>query len=664
MEKNVTTINQREISRQSLFFRNILSRKIFATNLRMFKLTFPYMSSILWHSKRAILLLILFSIVLGFVPTLKSDLEAGVIDQASYVMLNHSTNIFGGQLIYFSAANSISSGGFDIIKFIETIFFSKMSLIVALIVYLGITVLAAFVSFKANAYRKKISTQVFSGLRSEGFQKGLGTDPSNLPKLSNVAGNYAEAIQQGALNVSGTYDSLLSIGQYAFSLLTTLFVVATLNLIFALCILVIVMVQALVSIIQAHRLEERRKQLDSKRNDLVAKTDDILDKREVILAFDRKDFYTGEIDEYAQKYGKVRQEILVQEEKYRSIKDVVGSWGFISVIAVALVLFILFRSNSTTTLGNTVFLITIYWRILEPVTSILDSYDNIRSSTATSKTFLDVLEGCAQPSASDLPADNAAVPPSNQEQAACITFTNVSFSYKTEAKQEVPLVLKNCSFVVPANAMTLVLGRSGIGKSTVARIILGFWPIDEGEVFIEGKESRLWQQEELLKLMSYVAQDDNIIDATVRENLSWAYSKNPISDELMLSALAEVGLKDKVDLEKQAKSLSGGQKQRLSIARLVLDESPIAILDEPLTGLDVFTLEEILPVLVEKVIKRPDRTVLIFSHNLALATYANQIIVLGDGGSVVEHGEPKQLLQAGGIFARLHQTAREEFSIK
>jgi ABC-type multidrug transport system fused ATPase/permease subunit len=647
---------------------------VITMNQGMLKLTFPIVRSILWSNKLVIVLLIIISILLGVVPALKTDLEAGILQQAGSIISGQESKTFmgilGTPLSYFSQASS-NSGGFDITAFIETNLFHGVSLGIAFISYLVIAILASLISFLSNSAQQKISIQIFAGLRGKGFQNGLVTDPSDLPTLPNVAGQYAEAIQQGALNISGTYDSLLKTGQYLFSLVTTLLLVATRGILFAFAILVIAIIQVIISIRQAHRLEEKRKKLDKSRNDLVAKTDDILDKREVILAYDQQNRYEQKLGDCTQTYAKIRQDINIQEEKYSSIKDLINDWGLISIIVVSLMLtFFLSRSSKVSIVGDIYFLIAIYWRILDPVSNILYFYDDIRRSGATSKTFLEVLEDRSRPNGTEQlhpPSNNSKALPSTQIQEPSIKFTNVSFNYRTEANQDAPQVLNNCSFEVPANAMTLIVGPSGIGKSTISRIILGFWPVYQGEVCIDGRELTSWQKDALRELMSYVAQTSNIIDDTIRENLSWGYSinKQPITDERMLYALAEVGIKyprEQATLEKNAKSLSGGEQQRLAIARLMLDESPIVILDEPLTGVDVFTLQELLPILVDKVLKLPNRTVLIFSHYLALAAYASHVIVLGDHGSVVEEGDPKQLIQADGIFAKRYQTAIDELN--
>jgi ABC-type multidrug transport system fused ATPase/permease subunit len=167
--------------------------------------------------------------------------------------------------------------------------------------------------------------------------------------------------------------------------------------------------------------------------------------------------------------------------------------------------------------------------------------------------------------------------------------------------------------------------------------------------------------------MSYVSQGDHIVDDTIRDNLSWGFSKTgSISPERMRDIIDVVAINtsnkggDILDL--LAKDLSIGEQQRLSIARMMLDESEIVIMDEPLAGVDVFTIRDLLPHLT-RLLRERNHTVVMISHRLAFAGCADHVVVLNGIGEVVEQGAPKDLILSNGVFASLHEAAVAELSL-
>jgi ATP-binding cassette subfamily C protein CydC len=154
----------------------------------------------------------------------------------------------------------------------------------------------------------------------------------------------------------------------------------------------------------------------------------------------------------------------------------------------------------------------------------------------------------------------------------------------------------------------------------------------------------------------------------VRQNLNWTADGSDVSDADMIKVLGMVELYSGTEgeniLNKQAKDLSGGQQQRLSLARMLLDDSPIIILDEPMTGVDVYTIKKILPHL-EKKIKDSKRTFIIISHKLLFAKYADQIILFDENCKLREVGEPEALVKnTESVFYSLIEESKRQLEIK
>jgi ABC-type multidrug transport system fused ATPase/permease subunit len=230
----------------------------------------------------------------------------------------------------------------------------------------------------------------------------------------------------------------------------------------------------------------------------------------------------------------------------------------------------------------------------------------------------------------------------------------VSFAYETKPDE---LVLENCSFRVPSRQVTLIVGRSGSGKTTIARLLLGFLKPASGAIDVLGSELESWTGPGLRGQMSYVSQGDHVIDDSVGNNF---FAGEDVDATRMRETLSRVGVR--ADLDSSATELSIGEKQRLSVARMLVDTSEIVIMDEPLSGVDVFTFRELLPHLLEFL--HGERTVLMVSHRLAFAAHADHVVVLGDHGSVVEEGAPAELVRRGGHFAALYEAARVEIVIR
>ena len=244
-----------------------------------------------------------------------------------------------------------------------------------------------------------------------------------------------------------------------------------------------------------------------------------------------------------------------------------------------------------------------------------------------------------------------------------VVFENVAFSYNNEKT-----VLSNCSFTIPKNKTTIILGPSGCGKSSIAKIVLGFWRIKKGSVTLMGQPLTSYSDQEIRLFTSYIPQGDYIVDDTICDNLNWGMTQSAITNEDMLEALFNVKiLNDKSDvsfLGKYAKELSGGEQQRLSLARILIDESELLILDEPLTGVDVYTIKDIMPTF-KKVLKHRDRTVILISHKLSFVNCAGNVILFDKTGNIIETGSPKDLFDnKTSTFYKLYESAMKELTIE
>jgi len=274
---------------------------------------------------------------------------------------------------------------------------------------------------------------------------------------------------------------------------------------------------------------------------------------------------------------------------------------------------------------------------------------NIRSAVAEYKTYDEFVERVSPV------ADKDGAKDIDITKNPSIEFRNVSFSY--EGKE----VLRDISFKIDGGQMLGLVGPSGCGKSTIMRLLMRFYAISEGQILVNGKDISEVKAESLRKLFSVVTQNAHLFNGTVRQNI--AYGKLGSSEEAIAKAadMAELKFGDKVEditMDKECgengAKLSGGQQQRVSIARAMLKNGSIYLLDEPTTGLDGVVAQQLQKTL-DSISK--DSTTICITHYLSDLKRAQQILYL-DAGKIVERGTYDELMQLEGEFYQ-RATARQ-----
>lgn len=232
-----------------------------------------------------------------------------------------------------------------------------------------------------------------------------------------------------------------------------------------------------------------------------------------------------------------------------------------------------------------------------------------------------------------------------------IEFRNVSFRYV----DDVP-VLKNVSFKVNPGEMIALVGPTGVGKTTIANLIPRFYDPDSGQILIDDIDIRKIKLSSLRKQISMVSQDVFLFNGTVKENI--LYGRPDATDEEVIAAAKAANAHDFImelpegyntRVGERGVKLSGGQKQRISIARALLKDAPILILDEATSSVDTQT-EKLIQEALENLMK--NRTTIVIAHRLSTIRDADQIIVLKDG-EIVEAGRHNELLKKGGLYSQL-----------
>lgn len=240
-----------------------------------------------------------------------------------------------------------------------------------------------------------------------------------------------------------------------------------------------------------------------------------------------------------------------------------------------------------------------------------------------------------------------------------IEFDNVSFSYGDNK------VLENLSFTLAENKTYALVGHSGSGKSTIAKLLSGFYKVDSGSIKIGGYPLEEYTKETIIKNISFVFQDSKLFKKSIYDNVALA-DENATKEEVM-QAMRLAGCDEIIEKFKDRENtmigskgvyLSGGEKQRIAIARAILKKSPIVVMDEASASVDADNEYEL-----QKAFKNlmRDKTVIMIAHRMTSIQNVDEILVL-ENGKIVEMGNNESLLKKQGLYSRLlklYETANE-----
>jgi ATP-binding cassette, subfamily B, bacterial len=330
------------------------------------------------------------------------------------------------------------------------------------------------------------------------------------------------------------------------------------------------------------------------------------------------------------------------EAKFSILLGLVGGVGTAAVLYFAALQVL----SGALSVGQLTVFIAYLGLFLSPLWALSRQANQIGKSLVSGERIVELLG--AEPSVKESP--NAVPAPAFDGR---VTFEDVHFAYEDEAGE----VLNGTDFEVEAGGRVALVGLSGAGKTTITSLIARLYDPQEGRVLIDGRDIREFTLKSLRDSITFVPQEPMLFRATVAENIGYGKSGATRAEIERAAELAGADgfireLPDGYDtlLSERGDSLSGGQRQRISIARAMLRESPILILDEPQSGLDAEAagaVEESWRALTA------GRTTFVIAHELRLVRSVDRILVIEDG-HVAEDGSHEELLASEGLYARLY----------
>ena len=280
-------------------------------------------------------------------------------------------------------------------------------------------------------------------------------------------------------------------------------------------------------------------------------------------------------------------------------------------------------------------------------TSTLSSITEAAMAAESRRPLLDAIDDVLTSAPLPEPSQPAELP-----TRGTVEFDDVTFRYKNDTAP----VLQNVSLRVPAGNMVALVGPSGAGKTTIARLVSRFYDVESGTVKVGGTPVTEQTSEQLMAQLSMVFQDVYLFDDTLEENI--AIGREGASHEEIREAAAVAGVTEIAErlpdgwasrVGEGGRALSGGERQRVAIARALLKQSPIVLLDEATSALDLENEANIVAA-IERL--RQHATVLIIAHRLDTIAAADQIVSLDENGGVEAQGTHEELLAAGGTYAK------------
>ena len=369
-----------------------------------------------------------------------------------------------------------------------------------------------------------------------------------------------------------------------------------------------------------------------------------------IKSFGTQEYENERIAKLSDRYKKANQSVIRLSAAFVPLIRMLILAGFIGILIFAG--FKTLEGNMEVGLYSVLIFVT--QRLLWPLTRLGETFDLYQRAMASTKRVMSLLR-------KDENLEDGTVPLPSDEVEGEYKFKDVSFRYRTGGK-----VLNGLNMTIPAGETVGIVGATGAGKSSLIKLLMRFYDVTGGRILLDGRDLREFKIDDLVSAAGLVSQDVFLFHGTVAENIRYG-TFNATDEELIEAAKLSEAHDFVTDLQdgyetvvgERGQKLSGGQRQRISIARAILKDPPVLILDEATSAVDNET-EAAIQRSLFKISK--DRTTIIIAHRLSTVRHADRIFVL-DEGELVEEGTHEELVNSEGIYNQLWKVQSGEMTV-
>jgi ABC-type multidrug transport system fused ATPase/permease subunit len=415
---------------------------------------------------------------------------------------------------------------------------------------------------------------------------------------------------------------------------------------------VIVPVMSFISNYFSQRIKNAAKKQRAREGDLASAAQEMLTSIRVVQTYSRASYEQERFAEHSQRAMEASLIAAGLQARFSWVVRVMEALAISAVVWLGLWLI----GHSAITVGTLVLFIILIQNMFKPTRKIIKEWNTIGKVYASVERIGELLD--RQPTVVDEPGAVEA-PPFRGE----VKFQNLSFAYQPDPEEAAqmqeapPLILKNISFSIAPDEVLALVGHTGAGKSTIVQLLPRLYDPGKGEILIDGHNIRKYTLDSLRSQISMVLQETLLFSGSVAENI--AYGRTEATREEIIEAAIQANAHEFIEklpdgydtpLGERGANLSGGQRQRIAIARAFIRNTPILILDEPTTGLDVESAELVL--LALRTLMK-GKTTIIISHDLKLIRHADKIILIKEG-EIEQMGTHQELLHSEGIYANLY----------
>ena len=396
-----------------------------------------------------------------------------------------------------------------------------------------------------------------------------------------------------------------------------------------------------------HTVTRHTRKLFSERQKILGKLngqiEETISGENIVKAFCRENQMIEQFEESNEELCRVATRALIWSGYLMPLMNVINNLSYVGISIVSGILAV----HGSISIGMISSFLLYVRQFSRPFVDIANIYNNFQTAVAGAERILDILDETPEPQ--DAPDALPLTSPKGE-----IDFQNVVFGYKPE----VP-ILKHISLKIPAGTRTAIVGTTGAGKTTIINLLTRFYDVNEGKILLDGHDLREYRMEDLRDSFGVVLQDSALFATSIRDNISYGREGTNIKE---IEAAAHIAGADAfirrlprgydTVLTQGGMELSQGERQLLTIARAVLTDAPILILDEATSSVDTVTEQRIREALL-KITK--GRTSFIIAHRLSTIKDSD-IIILLENGQIAEMGNHAALMKQNGKYASMYRT--------